>query len=70
MPEDFINRYMEFLCGFSADGGKTIERLARACLAWDRAGRKRLEPGIVVAKKQSPGFLLMRRPAPQRTRLH
>ena len=37
---------------------------------WNYTGRKRLGPGIVVAKKQSPAFLLKRSPAPERTDLH
>ena len=65
-----VNRAASFLCGFGPAGGKTIERPAAACLAWIGRGENGWRPGIAVAKKHFPGFLLQRKPMPQRTRLH
>jgi len=68
--QDSINRAASFLCGFGPAGSKDIERPAAACLAWIGRGENGWRPGIAVAKKHFPGFLLQRKPMPQRTRLH
>ncbi|MGJ7042492.1 hypothetical protein J2Y63_005774 [Shinella sp. BE166] len=68
--EDSVNCARRFLCGFGPAGEKTVERAAQACLAWHGCGESGRSAGIIVAKKQSPVFLLCLEPAPERTDLH
>jgi hypothetical protein len=70
MGKHFVNRAAWFLCGFAPVRGKAIECTVQACLACIGHSESGSRPGIVVAKKQSAGFLLWLEPAPQHTDLH
>jgi hypothetical protein len=55
-PEDFVNRTARFLCGFKAGGGKSIERPAKACLAWIGRGESGGKRVLLLQKSNHRAF--------------